>query len=150
MSEKREHDEEIKVTDHRRFTAEGEERPDAEPRAEEVSAGSTESKQVPKQEATTREQPEAEGSEAGELPPIDFATFVLSLATSAQVHLGAIPNPATGKPEKKPQLARQTIDILGVLQEKTKGNLSPEEARLLEQLLYDLRMMYVQEGKANT
>ncbi len=152
MSEKREHDdEEIKITDHRRFTAEGEERPDTEPKpAEEAGAGPTE----PKEEASAPEEPkqersEAPGNAAGEPPPIDFATFVLSLATSAQVHLGAIPNPATGKAERNPQLARQTIDILGVLQEKTRGNLSPEEARLLEQLLYDLRMMYVQVGDAN-
>lgn len=78
---------------------------------------------------------------------IDFSTFILSLATSAQVHLGAIPNPATGKQEKDLALAKQTIDILGVLEEKTKGNLAEQEGRLLQHLLFDLRMMYVEESK---
>ncbi|OGQ23637.1 MAG: hypothetical protein A3I05_02615 [Deltaproteobacteria bacterium RIFCSPLOWO2_02_FULL_44_10] len=74
---------------------------------------------------------------------LDFATFVLSLATSAQVHLGAIPSPATEEIEKNLPLAGQTIDILGILQEKTKGNLSQQEERLLTSVLYDLRMMFV-------
>lgn len=78
---------------------------------------------------------------------IDFSTFILSLATSAQVHLGAIPNPATGKQEKDLALAKQTIDILGVLEEKTKGNLAEQEGRLLQHLLFDLRMMYVEQNK---
>ena len=78
---------------------------------------------------------------------IDFPTFVLSLATSAQVHLGSIPNPVSGKTEKDLVLAKQTIDIIGILQEKTKGNLSDEEARLMEHLLYDLRMRYVEVKK---
>lgn len=78
---------------------------------------------------------------------IDFSTFILSLATSAQVHLGAIPNPATGKQEKDLALAKQTIDILGILEEKTKGNLSEQEGRLLQHLLFDLRMMYVEQNK---
>lgn len=81
------------------------------------------------------------------LPEINFPTFILSLATSAQVHLGAVDNPVTGKKEKDVALAKQTIDILGMMQEKTKGNLTDEEGRLLEHVLFDLRMMYVEAKK---
>jgi len=78
---------------------------------------------------------------------IDFMTFVLSLASSVQVHMGLLPNPSTDKQEKNMELAKQTIDILGMLQDKTKGNLNKEEERLLESLLYDLRMKYVEINK---
>jgi len=78
---------------------------------------------------------------------LDFSTFTLSLATSAQVHLGLVPNPSTGALEKNLALAKETIDLLGILQDKTKGNLNDQEAMLLEHVLYDLRMMYVEMGK---
>ncbi len=77
--------------------------------------------------------------------PIDFYTFVLSLASSAFVHLGDAPHPETGEPVKPDlPLAQQTIDILAMLREKTKGNLTPEEARFMENLLTDLRFRFVQ------
>lgn len=82
------------------------------------------------------------------LPSIDFATFVLSLSHSALMHLGEAPNPETGKVEKNPGLARQTIDLISMLEEKTKGNLTGDEERLLGQILYDLRMRYVELSKA--
>ena len=78
------------------------------------------------------------------LPAIDFATFVLSLSHSALVHLGDAPDPSGGAGRVEPPLARQTIDLLAVLQEKTAGNLTGEEERLLDQVLYDLRMRYVE------
>lgn len=81
-----------------------------------------------------------------ELPKIDFSTFVLSLIGSAHVHLGDAPGP-DGKAEPDLELARQTIDVLGILQDKTKGNLSGEEERLLHQALYDLRMRFVEVSK---
>ena len=80
------------------------------------------------------------------LPLIDFPTFLLSLATSAQVHLGAIPNPTTGKEESNLSLAKETIDLLSMLRDKTKGNLTSDEERLFEHVLYDLRMMYVEKN----
>lgn len=80
------------------------------------------------------------------LPPIDFPTFILSLATSAQVHLGAVPNPTTGKDERNLGLAKETIDLLAILKDKTRGNLTDEEERLFEHVLYDLRMMYVERN----
>lgn len=85
--------------------------------------------------------------EAGELPAIDFSTFVLSLSTSGFYHLGLVPDPETGKPAPANRaLARQTIDTLEILQQKTLGNLDPDEAHLLESLLYELRMRFV-EGR---
>jgi hypothetical protein len=80
------------------------------------------------------------------LPSLDFSTFVLSIIGSAYVHLGDAPNP-DGQPERNLALARQDIDLLGILQEKTKGNLTGEEERLLEHALYDLRMRYIEVSK---
>jgi uncharacterized protein DUF1844 len=82
--------------------------------------------------------------EADSLPAIDFATFVLSLSHSALVHLGDAPDPSGGTASANPALARQTIDLLLLLQEKTTGNLTGEEERLLDQILYDLRMRYIE------
>jgi hypothetical protein len=79
------------------------------------------------------------------LPEVSFSTFVLSLNASALVHLGILEDPATGKKEKNLVLGKQTIDILGLLEEKTRGNLTSEEDGLLRNLLYDLRLVYVRE-----
>lgn len=77
-------------------------------------------------------------------PTIDFYTFVLSLASSAFVHLGDAPHPETGQPiEPNFPVAQQTIDILAMLREKTKGNLTSEEEHFLENLLTDLRLRFV-------
>ncbi len=76
-------------------------------------------------------------------PPIDFYTFCLSLGSSAFVHLGDAPHPETGTASTDLLLAKQTIDILVMIQEKTKGNLTPEEARFLESLLLDLKLRFV-------
>jgi hypothetical protein len=75
--------------------------------------------------------------------PIDFYTFILSLGSSAFVHLGDAPHPETQEAAANLLLAKQTIDILGMLQEKTKGNLTPEEDKFLQALLSDLRLRYV-------
>jgi hypothetical protein len=90
------------------------------------------------------------GPEGGdqELPAIDFATFVLSLSHSALVHLGDAPDPSGGPAKRDVAMAKQTIDLLAVLQEKTEGNLSGEEERLLDQVLYDLRMRYVEVARS--
>jgi hypothetical protein len=78
------------------------------------------------------------------VPPIDFVTFVLSLSTNTMVSLGLLPLPGSEEKKLDLPLARQTIDLLGILQEKTKGNLTGEEERILDTVLYDLRMTYVQ------
>lgn len=82
------------------------------------------------------------------LPEVNFATFVFSLSSSALVHLGEIPEPETQATRVDLALAKQIIDTLGMLQEKTKGNLDPDEDRLLKQMLYDLRLRYVQKSGA--
>lgn len=80
------------------------------------------------------------------LPDITFSTFVLSLSSSAMVHLGEAPDPSTGAIEFAPHLAKHTIDILGMLQDKTTRGLSEEEAKLLCDMLYTLRMKYVNKA----
>lgn len=79
------------------------------------------------------------------LPRLDFATFVISLNSSALVQLGILANPATGQKEKNLPLAKQTIDLLALLEEKTRGNLTSDEANMLKSILYDLRIIYVKE-----
>ena len=79
--------------------------------------------------------------------PIDFVTFVLSLASSAFVHMGDAPHPDSGSPAENLSLAKQTIDILGMLEQKTKGNLTADEEKFLENLLADLRIRYVEKSR---
>jgi len=124
MSEDRE-DRGFKVEDRRRFEADGEER-----------AG------VPETETEARGAGPAARPASTTLSELDFSTFVLSLTTSAMMHLGDAPHP-DGATRKDLALAKQTIDILGMLREKTQGNLAAEEARLLDEVLYDLRLRYV-------
>jgi hypothetical protein len=81
------------------------------------------------------------------LPSIDFATFVVSLSHSALIHLGEAPHAEAGSVVQNLPLAKQTIDLLGVLEEKTKGNLTGEEERLLTHVLFDLRMRFVEVQK---
>jgi hypothetical protein len=84
---------------------------------------------------------------ADEKPTIDFYTFILSLGSSAFVHMGDAPHPETGEPvPPNLPLAHQTIDLLEMLREKTKGNLTPEEEKFLENLLMDLRLRYVSKA----
>ena len=91
------------------------------------------------------------GSENRDQPdpnvPIDFSTFVLSLSSSAAYHLGLVPHPEDQSTCSNLPMAKQTIDILGILQEKTKGNLTGEEERLLGEVIYNLRIAFVNESK---
>lgn len=79
------------------------------------------------------------------LPEISFSSFVLSLSSSILLHLGEIADPQSGEKKKDLALAKQTIDIITLLKEKTKGNLTEEEQKLLEYILYDMRMRFVKE-----
>jgi hypothetical protein len=83
--------------------------------------------------------------EGTRMPKIDFATFVISLNSSALVQLGVLADPTTGEKSKNLPLAKQTIDVLGMLEEKTQGNLDADEANMLKSILYDLRLLYVKE-----
>jgi hypothetical protein len=93
------------------------------------------------------ESPREAGAPAA-LPPVDFSSFLLSLATSALYHLGLVADPETGRPGAPDlPLARQTIDTLAMLEEKTRGNLDQEEQRLLKSILAELRLRFVEAGK---
>jgi hypothetical protein len=81
------------------------------------------------------------------LPPVDFHTFILSLGSSALLNLGELDQPDGTESHPDLPLAKHTIDIIAMLQTKTKGNLSPPEERLVESLLYDLRLRFVERSK---
>lgn len=83
------------------------------------------------------------------LPAIDFATFVLSLSHSALMQLGDAPDPSGSRPATDARMAKQTIELLGLLQEKTAGNLTGKEERLLDQVLFDLRARYEEVVQAS-
>lgn len=75
--------------------------------------------------------------------PMEFSTFVMGLVSTALVHLGETPHPETGSAQKDAVLARQTLDLLGLLRLKTEGNLTPDEQKLFDELLADLRIRFV-------
>jgi hypothetical protein len=79
------------------------------------------------------------------LPTINFATFIFSLNSSALVQLGMMEDPMTGEKTKNLPLAKQTIDVICMLEEKTRGNLNADEAAMIKNILYDLRILYVKE-----
>lgn len=81
------------------------------------------------------------------LPELDFSGFIISLGTSALINLGQMPDPDTQEMREDFTGARQTIDILALLSQKTQGNLTEEEASLLQKLLLDLRLIYVNKTK---
>ena len=92
-----------------------------------------------------------ESEDAQEPSGISFAGFVLSLATTAAVHFGDIPDPNTGERlEPNVEAAGQMIEILTMLQEKTKGNLTDLESKLMDDLLYDLRLRFVEAQKGGS
>lgn len=82
-------------------------------------------------------------------PKIDFSTFLLSLFTAAQFHLGEIPDPDTGEVKKNLAMAKETIDIIMMLREKTSNNLTVDEEKLIENLLSNLQMSFVRKSKDN-
>ena len=84
-------------------------------------------------------------AEPDEYPPVNFTNFVISLSTSALFHFGDFPEVEGGKAEKNLPAAKQTIDILDMLAETTKGNLDTNEQNLIEGVLYELKMRYVKE-----
>ncbi len=81
------------------------------------------------------------------MPEVTFSTFVMSLNTSVLFHLGELPDPESGEKVVNLDLARHAIDTLVVLEQKTKGNLSDEEAELMRNILYDVKMRFVKVSK---
>ena len=122
-----------------------------------IFAEKDEDQPIKEEKETPLEEPAAETSESMtdqeeektdyQLPEINFATFIFSLNHSVLVHLGVMEDPSTGKKVKNLPIAKQTIDILGMLQEKTRGNLDNDEENMLKNILYDLRMIYIKEKK---
>lgn len=100
----------------------------------------------PQEELKVREEAHAArpGFEPGEFPPIDFSTLIMSFASSAVMAMGKAPDPHTGQVFTDLAMAKQNIDIILLLQQKTKGNRTKEEDQLLEGILYDLRMLFVE------
>ncbi|HSM73624.1 MAG TPA: DUF1844 domain-containing protein [Desulfobacterales bacterium] len=96
-------------------------------------------------EAAPKKPPRPEQEAAAQLPEVNFSTFIFSLNSATLVHLGIIEDPASGQKTKNLPLAKQTIDILGMLERKTRGNLSSDEEAMLRSILYDLRMIYIRE-----
>jgi len=121
----------------RRVFAEGKKEP---PREKEKKERGEPPKTEQPQEQKAKD---AKREEETPLPEINFANFIFSLSTSALIQLGEIPDPVSKESSKNLPLAKQTIDILGILQEKTKGNLTADEEILIQNILYDLRMRYV-------
>jgi hypothetical protein len=78
---------------------------------------------------------------------ITFSTFLMGLASTTLIHLGVAPNPETGKAERSLAMARQSLDLLGMLHQKTRGNLTAEEQQLFDNLLADLRLRFVEASK---
>lgn len=86
-------------------------------------------------------------AEAGQFPPADFMFLISMLATQSFSAMGQIPDPVTGQASKHPEVAKHMIDLLAVLEEKTRGNLEPQEKAALESVLHQLRMAYIAVGK---
>ena len=94
------------------------------------------------------DEPQTVGDQTPDPSGISFVAFVLSLAHTAAVHFGDIPDPVSGeKAEANLPAAQQMIDILALLESKTRGNLTAEERQLLEQVLFELRMRYIEAEK---
>ncbi len=129
------------IKDKRLFDESGEVRGDADafPREQASEAKVAEAAHSsPREEKTDTRAEEC-------LPEINFSNFVLSLSTTAMYHFGDFHDPVSGKADRNLAAAKQTIDILGMLQTKTAGNLDENEKSLLDGLLFELRMRYVKE-----
>lgn len=130
----------FKVVDRRSFTSEGTRRPEA---ADEPEKAGTRSAPPPAPSAASAPEPELGYEESAS----DFETLVSFLSTTAMFQMGLLPGPGGERISPDLANARRTIDLLEVLQHKTQGNLTPDEARLLEDVLYELRISFVEMEK---
>jgi len=127
------------IKDKRTFSQETGE--PTEEKTQEATEQKAAEKEAPKTEA------KAAAGEETQLPEVNFATFIFSLSSSALLHFGEIPDPSSGTKKKNLGMAKHTIDILSMLEEKTAGNLTSDEEQLFKNILYDLRMRYVKEAQ---
>ncbi len=137
-------EEKVKVTDRRIFDHEGKLKKEFQKAKEQKPPAKAKQKQQKAEKTATEEMPPKERTT---LPPVDFGSFILSLSTTAFIHLGEVADP-TGK-EKKVNLeaAKQMVDIIQMLKEKTEGNLTQEESALIDNLLYELKLKYMAKAK---
>ena len=135
------------VKDRRIFTDEDKDAEVKDKKEQTHPATEEQAQSPPETEKTPEPEPSKtdESEEQPQFPEINFPTFIVSLNASALLHLGAIEDPSTGQKTKNLPMAKQTIDILSMLEEKTAGNLDNEEKNLLKNILYELRLMYVKE-----
>ncbi len=160
MSGKEENQEEVsfKVADRRKFNADGSLKDGVtldepvqaspEPPVPEPTASAMSPEDLEPEAARQANDGDAEDGIPGAEDPASFVNFLSMLATNAATALGAVPNPATGKRSLDLETGKYWLDVLGMIKEKTNGNLHPQEARLLDGLLGDLRMQYVHLVKA--
>jgi hypothetical protein len=163
MVEREEEQPVIKVTDRRKFNIDGSvregveiepEKPKIEPPVAAPPAETTAENfaAAPAAEESADAPAEEEGFNEEDIPgaedPASFVNFLSTLATNAAAALGAMPHPVTGQRSLDLDTGKYWLDVLGMLRDKTKGNLHPQESRLLEGLLGDLRMQYVQLVRA--
>jgi Domain of unknown function (DUF1844) len=137
----------FKVSDRRSFSESGEPASPAIPSAAAPTPDSTARSAQPAATASNQSATRSAITER-ELPVVDFHTFILSLGSSALLHLGELDQPDGAESHPDLPLAKHTIDIIAMLEAKTKGNLSPPEERLMESLLYDLRLRFVERSKS--
>jgi len=153
MADEPKESDDVRVVDRRRFTSEGKRRPDAEVAPEPAAAptapapSATAPSAPPPPRTETADERSAREAYDRQRPPrdikVDFEGLIMSLSTSAMYQLGLVEDPGRGPLPADLEAARHTIDMLALLQEKTRGNLAPKEERLLDQLLYELRLAYV-------
>jgi hypothetical protein len=154
--EEKEQSKGFKVEDRRRFSAEGELKPEhrgADQAEAQASAGHGTSSST--DTGTGRDQNRTQETRASDAfsqrreaaPEITFATFVVGLSTQALVHLGELPDPQTSQPATDLPAAQQLIDIIAMLENKTRGNLERDEQSMLESILFELRMKYVERAR---
>ena len=121
-------EQEFKITDRRGFTEDGMPKPVTE---------------KPSESPPAEQPPGQKGKSSDAYQPIDFPTYILGYYTQGLVLLGETPNPYTQKKEEDVESVRNIIDVLSMIEQKTKGNLSSEENQLLESVLYELRMKFM-------
>ena len=133
MSAEEKEDQEFKVQDRRRLSPEtGELRKEGEDAKVSSEPAETKAESAPT---------------SSSLPEVTFPGFILGLSAQAMMYLGEVPDPQGGGPTKDPVAARQLIDIIGLLKDKTTGNLEKDEEQLIERILFDLRTKYVESTK---
>lgn len=128
----------FKVTDRRRFREDGED------------SGQQEDPDKKKEEKQDQKSPRTDRDESAQeriLPPMDFSALVLSLAETALFHLGLLRMPGSEEVKKDLQAARQTIDLIAMLEDKTRGNLTDSERKVITDTLFQLRMTFVEASK---